>query len=164
VGSAYSITPTVSNPAGGTLTYSIQNKPTWLTFSTSSGQLTGTPTAANAGTFSNIVISVSNGSSSASLPGFTITVNQASNGTATLDWTAVTQNLDGTTLTNLAGYNIHYGTSASSLTQVIQVSNPSLTAYVVSNLSSGTWYFGVAAYTTGGTEGALSNVGSKSIP
>ncbi len=164
VSSAYSFTPTVSNPSGGTLSFSIQNKPTWLTFNSSNGQLSGTPAAANVGTYSNITISVSDGTNSASLAAFTITVNQASNGTATLDWTAVTQNMDGTTLTNLAGYNIHYGTSAGNMSQTIQVTNPSLTAYVVTNLSSGAWYFAVAAYTSGGTEGALSNVGTKTIP
>ncbi len=164
VGSAYSFTPTVTNPSGGTLTYSIQNKPTWLSFNSGSGQLSGTPGAANAGSYANITISVSDGTSNAALAAFSITVNQASNGTASLDWTAVTQNMDGSTLTNLAGYNIHYGTSASNLSQTIQVSNPSLTAYVVTNLSSGAWYFAVAAYTSGGVEGVLSNVGSKTIP
>ncbi len=164
VGSPYNFTPAVSNPGGGALTFSIQNKPTWLTFNSANGQLSGTPAAANAGTYSNIGISVGDGSSSASLATFAVTVNQSSNGTATLDWTAVTQNLDGTTLTNLAGYNIHYGSSAANMSQTIQVTNASLTAYVVTNLSSGAWYFAVAAYTSGGTEGALSNVGSKTIP
>jgi hypothetical protein len=164
VSSAYSFTPTVSNPSGGTLTFSIQNKPSWLSFNGANGQLSGTPAAANVGTYANIGISVSDGTNSASLTAFTITVNQSSNGTATLDWTTVTHNMDGTTLTNLAGYNIHYGSSASNMNQTIQVTNPSLTAYVVTNLSSGAWYFAVAAYTSGGVEGVLSNVGSKSIP
>jgi hypothetical protein len=34
---------------------------------------------------------------------------------------------------------------------------------VVSNLSSGTWYFSVSAYTSSGLEGDLSNVGQKTI-
>jgi hypothetical protein len=34
---------------------------------------------------------------------------------------------------------------------------------VVPNLSAGTWYFTVAAYTTSGTQGAISNVGTKTI-
>ena len=162
--SAYSFKPTVTNPSGGTLTFSIQNKPTWLTFNTASGQLSGTPGAANVGTYSNIVISVSDGTTNASLAAFTITVNQSSNGTASLDWTAVTQNMDGTTLTNLAGYNIHYGTSAGNMSQTIQVTNPSLTAYVVTNLSSGAWYFAVAAYTSGGIEGVTVERGQQDDP
>ncbi len=164
VGSAYSFTPVVDNPAGGTLTFSIQNKPSWATFNTGSGQLTGTPAAANAGTTSNVVISVSNGTQSASLAAFNLTVNQSSNGTASLDWTAVTQNTNGTALTNLAGYYVYYGTSQSNMNQTVQIANSTVTTYLVQNLSSGTWYFGVAAYTTTGVVGQVSNVGSKTIP
>ena len=164
VGSTYSFTPTVTNPGGAKLTFSIQNKPSWATFSSTNGLLTGVPAAANAGSYSNIVISVSDGTTSVSLAAFTITVNQTSNGTATLDWTSVTQNTNGTALTNLAGYQVHYGTSAGNLNQVVQIANPSITAYVLTNLSSGTWYFAVTAYTTTGTMGNMSNVGSKTIP
>ncbi len=164
VGSAYSFVPTVTNPNGGTLSFSIQNKPSWASFSSANGQLSGTPAAASAGAYSGIVISVSDGTASATLPTFSVTVNQSSNGTATLDWTSVTQNSNGTAVTNLAGYQIYYGTSAGSMTKTIQVTNPTVTSYVVSNLSSGTWYFGVAAYTSTGAIGQESNVGSKTIP
>jgi hypothetical protein len=164
VGAAYSFSPTTTNPSGGTLSFTIQNKPSWMTFNGGTGQLTGTPTAANAGSYANIVISVSDGTSSASLAPFTISVNQASNGSATLDWTPVTQNEDGTPVTGLAGYRVHYGMSASNMSQTVDVANPSVTTYLVSNLSSGTWYFGVAAYTSAGVEGVLSNVGSKAVP
>src|SRR5690348_9234476 len=43
--------------------------------------------------------------------------------TAALSWVAPTQNSDGSQLTNLAGYNIYYGTDPSALTQTIQVAN-----------------------------------------
>jgi len=78
VGQAYSFVPSVSGNSGGTLTFSITNKPAWATFSTTTGQLSGTPTAT--GTFASITISVSNGSSSASLPAFTLTVIQSTGG------------------------------------------------------------------------------------
>lgn len=164
VGSNYSFTPKASDPNGNSLTFSIQNKPAWASFSTASGSLTGTPAAASAGSYSNIIISVSNGTASAALAPFSIKVNQVSNGSATLTWTPVTENTNGTVLTNLAGYNVHYGTSPNSMNTVVQLDNPSLTTYVVGNLASGTWYFGVAAYTSAGTEGVVSNVGSKTIP
>ncbi|HEX4388353.1 MAG TPA: putative Ig domain-containing protein, partial [Steroidobacteraceae bacterium] len=164
VGAAYAFTPTVSGPSGATLTFSIQNKPAWANFNTSNGALTGTPTAAAAGTYSNIVISVSDGTNSASLPAFSITVNQVSNGSATLNWTSVTQNTDGTALTDLAGYRVHYGTSQSNLSTVVTLSNPTVTTYLVSNLSSGTWYFAITAYASDGSESAPSNVGSKTVP
>jgi large repetitive protein len=163
VGSVYSFTPTASDPNGNGLTFSIQNPPSWASFNTTTGTLTGKPAAASAGTYANIVISVSNGSANASLPAFSITVNQVSNGSATLNWTSVTQNTNGSVLTNLAGYKIHYGTSANALNTVVVLANPSLTTYLVPNLSPGTWYFGVSAYASNGTEGVLSNVGAKTI-
>lgn len=162
VGSAYSFTPTASDPEGATLAFSIQNRPSWATFSTTTGRLSGTPSAA--GTTSNIVISVSDGTTSVSLPAFSITANSVTLGSATLSWVAPTQNTDGTALTNLAGYRIAYGTSASALNQTIELSNPSLTTYVVDDLAPGTWYFAVKAYTSAGAESALSNVASKTIP
>jgi hypothetical protein len=162
-GAAYSFTPTTTDPSGNTLTFSIQNPPSWASFNTANGALNGTPTTANIGTYSGIVISVSDGTTSASLPAFSITVNQVSNGSATLTWTAVTENTNGTPLTGLAGYKVFYGTSQNALNTSVTLANPSLTTYTVTNLSSGTWYFAVAAYTSSGTQGVLSNVGSKTI-
>jgi hypothetical protein len=159
----YSFTPAASDPAGNTLTFNIQNKPVWASFNPANGTLTGTPAAANAGTYTNIAISVSDGSASASLPAFTITVNQVSNGTATLDWTPVTQDTNGAVLTDLAGYKLHYGTSPAAMNTIVVLSNPSLTTYLVTNLSPGTWYFDVTAYASDGSESALSNVGSKTV-
>ena len=163
VGSAYSFTPTTTDPSGGTLKFSIQNPPSWASFNTTTGALTGTPTTASIGTYSGIVISVSDGTDSASLPAFTITVNQLSNGSATLTWTPVTDSTSGAPLTGLAGYKVFYGTSQSAMNTTVTLANPSLTTYLVGNLSSGTWFFAVAAYTTSGTQGVMSNVGSKTI-
>jgi hypothetical protein len=163
VGSAYAFRPTVSNTNGGALTFSIQNKPVWATFDTTSGEPTGTPGAADAGTYANIIISVSDGQKRASLPAFTLTVQQISNGTVTLDWTAPTENTDGTVLSNLGGYRVRYGTTAGNLTQSVELANAGLTSYVVSNLSSGTWFFGVSAYSTTGVESSLSGVVSQAF-
>jgi Putative Ig domain len=163
-GAAYSFTPSASGPSGSVLTFSIQNQPVWASFNTANGALTGTPGAANVGTYSNIVISVSSGGASASLPAFTISVNQVSNGSADLNWTPVTRNTNGTVLGNLAGYRVHYGSSANAMNTVVTLSNPSLTNYLVTNLSSGTWYFAITAYTGNGMESKPSNVGHKTIP
>jgi hypothetical protein len=163
-GVAYNFQPTGSDPDGNTLTYSIANRPSWATFNSSTGRLSGTPTAANAGTYSNIAISVSDGTLSASLASFAITVVQASNGSATLSWTPPTQNTDGTSLTNLAGYRVVYGRTASSLDQTLQIANAGVSTYTVTGLTSGTWHFAVKAYTSSGGESAVSNGGSKTIP
>jgi hypothetical protein len=80
----------------------------------------------------------------------------ASVSNVTLNWTPPTQNTDGTPLTNLAGYDIHYGTSSRNYTRSITVNNPGIATYVVSNLSPGTYYFSVAALNTDGTESPLS--------
>jgi len=162
-GSAYSFRPTASDPDGNTLTYSIANRPSWATFSTSTGALTGTPSASQVGTYSNIAISVSDGRATTSLAAFAISVVDVSNGGATLSWTPPTTNTDGTSLGNLAGYRISYGTSASALTQTVQIANPGVTTYSLSSLSPGTYYFAVRAYTANGTESANSNVSSKSV-
>jgi hypothetical protein len=84
-------------------------------------------------------------------------------GTAILNWTAVSQNTNGAALTDLAGYRIYYGTSPNELSTVVVVPNAGATSYQVTNLSSGTWYFAVAAYTSSGIEGDHSNVVAKTV-
>ncbi len=75
VGTAYNFQPTASDADGNTLGFSITNRPAWATFSTTTGQLSGTPTAA--ATHAGIVISASDGTASTSLPAFTLTVTAA---------------------------------------------------------------------------------------
>jgi large repetitive protein len=163
-GTAYSFTPTAADPNHNILTFSIANAPSWAAFNAQSGTLSGTPLAADVGTYSNISIRVTDGTSTVSLASFSITVTQSASGSATLSWIAPTQNTDGSVLTNLAGYHIYYGTSASNLNQSVQVANPGLTTYVLGNLASGTWYITVNDYTTSGVESAVSNMVSKVIP
>lgn len=164
-GNAYAFRPTGSDPEGRTLTWSITNRPSWATFSTTTGALTGTPTASHVGTYSSIVISASDGTNRTSLPAFNIAVNSpgTSSGAATLSWTPPTRNTNGTTLTNLAGYRIYYGTSPSTLTRTVTVNNAGVTRYVIEDLSAATWYFAVRAYTTTGVESANSTTMSKVV-
>ena len=163
VGDTYRFQPSSQVPSGSTKAFSITNKPRWATFSTTTGVLTGQPTLSHVGTYSNIVIKLSDGQTTKSLPAFGITVAAASSGTATLAWLPPTSNSNGTSLKDLAGYRIYHGDSAQLLNKQIQISNPGMTAYVVSNLTSGKHYFAVAAYNTSGVESALSNVVSKSV-
>lgn len=162
-GQAYNFQPSASDPNGDGLTYSISNRPAWASFNTSTGRLYGTPAAGDVGAYSGIVIRVSDGTTTVSLAAFTVTVTQVANGTATISWVPPTQNTDGSPLTDLGGYRIYYGTSASNLNQTIDVTNPGLATYVVQNLSPATWYFYVRAYRIDGTESAPSNIGSKLI-
>jgi hypothetical protein len=164
VGNTYRFQPAASDPNGDTLAFSIVNRPSWATFNTTNGLLTGQPTLANVGAYSNVTIRVSDGTTTVSLPVFAINVVQNSSGTATVSWTPPTRNTNGTSLTNLTGYRIYYGTSANALTQQIQVANASVSTYVISGLGSGTYYFGVRAYNAAGAESVLSNVATKSLP
>lgn len=165
VGQTFTLTPNVSGGNGKTLTFSVANAAPWMTFNTSTGVLTGSPTASDVGTYSNVVISVSDGQQSASAAPFTIQIvaAAAATGTADVSWTPPTTNTDGSTLTDLAGYNIYYGTSPNALNQEVQVVTIGVSNYVISGLTSGTWYFAVTAYTSTGTESSLSNVASKTI-
>jgi hypothetical protein len=162
-GTAYMFRPTAADGDGDTLTFSIANRPAWASFSTATGQLSGTPASASAGVYSNIVIKVSDGKASAALAAFSITVSDDRAGTASLSWQPPTTNTDGSTLINLAGYRIVYGAAATRLTQTIQIANAGMSAYVVENLAPGTYYFAVRAYTSKGLESADSNVLAKVV-
>ncbi len=74
-GTAYAFTPDASDVDGQALTFFIAGRPAWASFDSATGTLAGTPTAADIGVHSNIVISVSDGLLSASLPPFSITVD-----------------------------------------------------------------------------------------
>lgn len=170
-GVAYSFTPTARDPEGRTLGFSIQNRPTWASFNTSTGRLSGTPSSSHVRTYSNIRIAVSDGNSTASLPAFSIVVRAptsqtpppTSSGVATLSWTPPTRNIDGSSLTNLAGYRIYYGTSANTLNRTVSVNSAGVASYVVTDLSPATYYFAITALNSAGVESARSTVVSKVV-
>ena len=83
-GNQYSFTPAAADPDGHTLTFSILNAPSWASFSASTGQLSGSPPTADIGVFSNIVITASDGTLTASLPAFSIQVRAPANDTLTI--------------------------------------------------------------------------------
>ena len=165
-GTPYTFQPTAGGPAGMPLSFSVQNKPTWTNFSIATGQLTGTPTSTQTGSYSNIVLSVSDGQASSALPAFAITVSASTppTGSATVTVTPPIQNTDGSALTDLAGVTIYYGTSASNLSQSVKITGSGPTSYTINNLTAGTWYFGGMAYTNTGVQSAMSGIVSKIVP
>jgi len=163
-GTAYTFTPSAADPDGNTLTFSIANKPAWAAFDTATGRLSGTPGAGNVGTTSGIVITVSDGSLSASLASFALTVQAIAMGSATLSWTPPTQNTDGSPLTNLAGYKIYWGTTLGNYPNSATIMNPGITTYVVQNLTPSTYYFVTTAINGAGAESSFSNAATKTIP
>jgi hypothetical protein len=162
-GTPYSFTPNAVDADGNTLSFAISNKPAWATFSTSTGRLSGTPSSANVGTYANVVISVSDGSSTVSLTAFTIQVVATATGSATLMWTPPTQNTDGSPLTNLVGYKIYWGTSQNDLANSVTLRNAGLSSYVVEQLTPATWHFAVTALNGTGVESTFSNTASKRV-
>ncbi|HEX9878392.1 MAG TPA: putative Ig domain-containing protein [Gammaproteobacteria bacterium] len=162
-GTAYQFQPSASDADGDLLLYTIVNRPSWATFNIVTGVLSGMPTAADVGTYSNIRISVSDGRDSTQLQAFSVTVQAVALGTATLSWAAPTENTDGGPLLDLAGYRIHWGQSSGNYSQTVDVMNPGITTYVVDNLTGGTYYFVATAIRAGGLESAFSNEASKTI-
>ena len=110
-----------------------------------------------------IVISVSDGSLSDSLPQFTIDVVQNADGSITLSWTAPTENEDGTPLTDLVVYKFYYGTSPGNYSNQIRVNSPGITTYVLENLSPATYYVVATAINSSGVESRFSNEASKQV-
>lgn len=164
-GQAYSFQPTASDPENQSLTFSIISTPRWATFNAATGRLYGNPTSADIGTYSGIVIRVSDGTNTVPLPTFSIAVTAAgtSTGSATLRWTPPTLNEDGTPIENLAGYRVYYGTSTGNLNQVLTIAGPSVTSAVIQNLTPATWYFALKAYNAANVESSFSNIASKTI-
>lgn len=165
-GSTYRFQPVGKDAAGNPLYYNIYNKPDWATFSVATGLLSGTPAATQTGTYSGIVIRTTDGNEGVSLPPFSITVKPAAAtaSEATVSWVPPTENTNGSALTNLAGYTIHYGTSPAALTGLIEVAGATATSYTVKNLAAATWYFAITAYNSSGEASALSGLASKTIP
>jgi len=163
-GSAYAFQPAVS-ASSGTVTFSVSGRPSWATFSTSTGELSGTPAVGDVGTTGSITITASDGATTASLQPFSIDVTAptTATGSASLSWVAPTENTNGSLLNDLAGYHIHYGTSPSALNQTVDVPGATSVSYSIVNLPSGTYYFTVTAYSSEGAESDPSNLGSKTI-
>jgi len=76
VGDYYRFKPQASDPDGGALTFSINQKPDWASFNPATGELSGVPTSRDVGTRWGIVISVSDGLASDRLESFSIRVDE----------------------------------------------------------------------------------------
>ena len=163
MGDSYSFTPSASDPDGDSLMFSVQSLPGWASFDTTTGRLSGQPSLGNVGVFERIVISVSDGIDTASIPEFSITVSQAALGSMTLSWTPPTENTDGTALTNLAGYRLYYGLSQGNYPNRVIIDTVGLTSYVVDNLVPNTYYVVATSVNSMGVESSYSNVAVKSV-
>jgi hypothetical protein len=122
--------------------------------------LSGTPAATDVGSYAGIRIGASDGQNVVSLPAFSIQVSAASaagDSSLNLSWISPTENSDGTPLTDLKGYKIHYGIQSQSYTGAISVDNPTVTTYLVNSLPAGKYFFAVTAYNAAGLESSMSD-------
>lgn len=74
VGESYNFVPQISDPDGDSLSVSVENEPSWIIVNSQTGMLSGSPTDADIGVYTNIVLTVSDGNLISSLSPFNITV------------------------------------------------------------------------------------------
>lgn len=163
IGQFYTFIPSASDPDGDALTFSIENQPSWASFDTSTGELSGQPTLGAEQTYSGVLISVSDGALSASLPNFDITVTQSSLGSTTVTLTAPAQNTDGSPFMDLAAYKLYFGMSAGEYPNEIYIDSPGISSYVIENLAPSTYFFVATAINQSSIESGFSNEISRVV-
>ncbi len=92
-----------------------------------------------------------------------VAVVLSNNGTALLSWVPPTENTDGSTLTDLAGYKVYYGTSSGSYGAPITINDPGLSSYMVENLGISDWFFVMTSFNSSGIESSYTTEISKTI-
>ncbi len=165
VGNAYDFAPTATDYDGDALRFTVFNLPHWLSFDSETGQLEGTPSADDAGYYPNIIVRVSDGHASASLPPFALNVfsDGASLSTegvippAYLTWVPPTEYEDGSPFYELAGYRVRYGLSSGQYTDLVEIPDPFTTILDLGFLADQTYYFVITAYSYAGAESDFSN-------
>ena len=165
VGERYAFRPRVSDPDSTVFRFEIAGKPAWASFDVLTGSLTGTPDSGDIGMYTGIEISVTDGIDTATLPAFSVEVVAAgtATGSVTLNWTPPTQNEDGTQLTNLAAYRIMWSRDGGAFSNSVRINNPSVTRYVVENLTPGNYEFAATAINSAGVESRFSNTIFKTV-
>jgi len=89
-----------------------------------------------------------------------LTVNV--NGTLQVSWVAPTENVDGTPLTDLAGYKIYYGDQSRNYLGSVPVNDATATSFDVT-LASGEYFVAMTARDADGNESAYSNEVLKTV-
>jgi hypothetical protein len=166
VGERYAFRPSVSDPDSSVFRFEIAGKPSWASFDVLTGSLTGTPAEGDVGVYTGIEISVTDGIDTVTLAAFSIEVVAAGSatGSVTLNWTPPTQNEDGSQLTDLAAYRILWSRDGGTFSNSVRINNPSVTRYVVENLTPGTYEFAATAINSAGVESRFSNSITRVVP
>ncbi|MCU7814564.1 MAG: hypothetical protein KZQ81_05010 [Candidatus Thiodiazotropha sp. (ex Rostrolucina anterorostrata)] len=168
-GDAYRFSPTATDGDTDTLSFSVANLPNWADFNTQNGTVSGSPTDQDAGNYNNIQITVSDGTDSATLTAFTISVNPVvvaqTTGSMPLRWTAPTTRTDGSSLSlaDIKGYCIYVGTTRDNLQMQVELAEGDLTSYILDNLELGEYYVAVSVYDQQDIMSSYSNIVLKSV-
>lgn len=80
-----------------------------------------------------------------------------------LRWRAPTQNVDGTPLTDLAGYVVYWGTQSRAYTGSHSINDPSITQWEATT-APGNYFFALTALDAEGHESGYSNEVRKTVP
>lgn len=156
----------LSNPTGGTLSWTLAESAPWLALNITSGTTTTEVdqisasvgiSGLSAGTYSTIISVTASGASNTpqQIP-VSLTLSQPrTTGSAGLSWTANTE-------PDLAGYKVHIGTQPGLYNPPITLG--ATTTYTATNLTSGkTYYFCISAIDSAGNESPCSAEVSKPI-
>jgi hypothetical protein len=155
-GNAFAFTPTTNDADGDLLTFAVEGQPAWTAFDPLTGRISGKPTQNDVGKTAPIAISATDGEATVELAAFTIDVVGTAPDTVSLVWMPPTENEDGSPLTDLAGYKLYWGTSAGDYPNSVTLMNPSVTRYLIEQLTPATWYFVMTALTARDLESAHS--------
>ncbi|MBU2131303.1 MAG: Ig-like domain-containing protein, partial [Gammaproteobacteria bacterium] len=129
-GAPYSFVPTGADADGNSLLFDITNRPAWASFNTATGELSGTPTNADVGVTTAIVISVSDGVLSASLPAFNLSVTNV-NDAPIINSTAITA------ATQDAAYNYIFAASDTDVGDILTLSAVTKPSWLSFNAATG---------------------------
>ncbi|MCU7932040.1 MAG: hypothetical protein KZQ90_14655 [Candidatus Thiodiazotropha sp. (ex Codakia rugifera)] len=168
-GDVYSFSPTATDGDTDTLSFSVANLPNWADFNTQNGTVSGSPTDQDVGNYNNIQITVSDGTDSATLAAFSVSVNPVdvapTTGSMSLRWTAPTTRTDGSSLSlaDIKGFCIYIGTTRDNLQMQVELAEGDLTSYVLDNLELGEYYVAVSVYDQQDIMSSYSNIVLKTV-
>lgn len=160
-GDRYTFTPSASDADNDSLSFSVSHLPSWASFSPQTGAITGSPTENEVGLYTDITISVSDGTETVSLAPFSVEVEtaQVATGSLTISWNAPTTRTDGSalSLSEIDGYCIFLGDSPNNLTMRVDLNESSAISHTLNNLPVGNYFVAVTVYDTDGQASDYSN-------
>ncbi len=73
-----------------------------------------------------------------------------------IHWLPVTEFSDGSAITSIDHYQIHYGHETDQLNNIIMSRNPNITSYIINDLDAGEYYFAMVAVAENGEKSEMS--------